>query len=67
MDSTRLPERKADHGNGVTRHRALISGRSDEQGTTWMQMSSRIPQKAKATGKAGGYADVGTMTGKKEV
>jgi len=66
VDSTRLSERKTDHGNGVTRHPALISGRSDEEGTTWMQMSSRIPQEANATGRARGYADVGTMTGRKE-
>ncbi len=66
MDSTRLQERKTDHGNGVTQHQALIAGRYDEQGTTRKLMVSRIPQEAKATGKAGGYADVGTMTGKKE-
>ena len=66
MDSTRLPERKTDHGNGETRHPALIGGRYDEEGTTHMQMSRRIPQKANASGKARGYADVGTMTGKKE-
>ena len=56
MDSTRLPERKTDHGNGVTRHQALIAGRYDEQGTTRTRMSSRIPQEATASVKARGYA-----------
>ncbi len=31
-----------------------------------MPMSSRIPQEANASGKARGYADMGTMTGRKE-
>jgi hypothetical protein len=31
-----------------------------------MRMSGRIPQEANASGKTRGYADVGTMTGKKE-
>ena len=44
----------------------LIGGRSNEQATRPYVHERRIAEKANAFGKAGGYANVGTVSEKKE-
>jgi hypothetical protein len=66
VDSTCLKERKTHYGNGITLKPALVGGRYDEQATRPQALESRIAEEANANRKAVGYADVGTMTEKKE-
>src|SRR6266516_2740978 len=66
VDSTSLRERKTDPRNGITLMCTLIGGRYDEQATRPHVHEGRIAEEANASGKARGYADVGTRTEKKE-
>ncbi len=59
--SIALRPRKMDVRNGVIHHHLSFG-----EGTNLMVMVERIVQKAKATGKAGGYADMDTDTQKIE-
>ena len=65
VDSISLRERKTDHRNGITLMCTLIGGRYDEQATRPYVHEGGIAEEANASGKARGYANVGTITEKK--
>lgn len=67
-DSTTLRPRKTDARNGITGALALPRPKwsVQEQAVSRKPCVGRIAQEANASGKAGGYADVGTMVWKVE-